>query len=117
MKNCKANAKILILVSQFILIIGIVITLYAFFSDDGNHPLTVRDSKIAGPCLIGLALLMLGLGCGSRKRFGMKEEKAEVRIEAGDAVSYGGTGEKESGDQPQDIHVSGKKRGGWERFP
>ena len=133
MQNCKANAKILILVSQFVLIIGIVVTLFAFFSSDGHHPVVVRQSKIAGPVLLGLAILMLALGCGGRRRFGMATDEVHI---AGDAVTYGGcVGEsgkesgkgsgKEVGEGSFEGHVnegdsektvSGKKKGGWERF-
>ena len=67
---------------------GVVSTLYGYVGSDTQNIQTVDNCKIAGPCMIGIAFILLAFGCASRDRFLPKESDVGI---AAENVTYGGT--------------------------
>ena len=87
--SCGMNSsKCFIVFSQVLLMVGVVSTLYGYVGSDTQNLRTVDNCKIAGPCMIGIAFILLAFGCASRDRFLPKESDIGI---AAENVTYGGT--------------------------
>ena len=84
---CRMNSsKCFIVFSQVLLMVGVVATLYGYVGSDTQNMRTVDNCKIGGPCMIGIAFILLAFGCASRDRFLPKESDVGI---AAENVIYG----------------------------